>query len=337
LYLGHYYRSTGTPEALEKAKKCYLKCVALNDENVEAGMALSDIYRQTKNFQQNLQFLTQVTRKSLASSGRSTWAWLRLGVHYLATDEASLAVTALQSALRGDSTDINCWEALAEAYMARGSFTAAQKSFEKVLTLDSKSVYARLQIAAIKDRLGKWRDAACDYRLLLEEDGDYLPALRGLGECLLNQAKAFLITFVDKNAMDCIEEALTCLTAAAELNGGMTGTWRLIGDCCSLVAELPESNVKLQVPNKLIGGEDGVGEVNKDQLLQLGSRAYVRGLKLDGDNWKLWHQLAVLYSNIAKHRADRDYYVKALSIMKHVVKLNPSSHAVWNSLGLAAM
>ena len=44
---------------------------------------------------------------------------------------------------RGDSSDVNCWEALAEAYMARGSFTAAQKSFEKVLQLDSNSVYAR--------------------------------------------------------------------------------------------------------------------------------------------------------------------------------------------------
>ena len=46
--------------------------------------------------------------------------------------------------------------------------------------------------------------------------------------------------------MDCIEEALTCLTTAAELNAGMTGTWRLIGDCCSLVAEVPQSNVKMQ-------------------------------------------------------------------------------------------
>lgn len=45
--------------------------------------------------------------------------------------------------VRGDSSDINCWEALAEAYMARGSFIAAQKSFEKVIQLDSKSVYAR--------------------------------------------------------------------------------------------------------------------------------------------------------------------------------------------------
>ena len=53
-------------------------------------------------------------------------------------------------------------------------------------------------IAAIKDRVGKWREGSADYRVLLSEDAAYLPALRGLGESLLNQAKAHIQTFVDK-------------------------------------------------------------------------------------------------------------------------------------------
>ena len=53
------------------------------------------------NVQDNLNFLTGITGRSTAASGKCTWAWLRLGVHYLAADEPSLAVQALQSALRG--------------------------------------------------------------------------------------------------------------------------------------------------------------------------------------------------------------------------------------------
>jgi len=341
LYLGHYYRSIGAPEATDKARKCYQKCLALNPQDADAGKGLSDIYRETGLLQENLDFLTSVTKKSLASSGKSTWAWLRLGVHYLATDQPTLAVSALQSALRGDSSDINCWEALAEAYMARGSFTAAQKSFEKVLQLDSNSVYARLQIAAIKDRLGKWREGSADYRQLLAEvDDNYLPGLRGLGESLLNQAKAYLQSFIDKNVVDCIEEALCVLTKAAELNPSMIGTWRLIGDCCAVIGELPEACVDMMVPCKLVG-EGGKDEekvsVGKEQILELGSRAYVRALNLDGENWQLWHQLAVIYILLAKLKKSREIYYRALSVLKHTVKLVPGNQAVWNSLGLAAM
>ena len=33
-------------------------------------------------------------------------------------------------------------------------------------------------IAAIKDRVGKWREAAEDYRQILQQSPEYLPALR---------------------------------------------------------------------------------------------------------------------------------------------------------------
>ena len=45
--------------------------------------------------------------------------------------------------LLGDSGDVNCWESLADAYLARGSYTAALKAFEKVLTINHNSEYPR--------------------------------------------------------------------------------------------------------------------------------------------------------------------------------------------------
>jgi hypothetical protein len=126
----------------------------------------------------------------------------------------------------------------------------------------------------------------------------------------------------------------------------------LIGDCCSLVGELPDSCINLVVPCKLIGAEgqeEDTVRVSKEHILELGSRAYVRyacvksflfiflhviwtlrkhrgyflrnntyvkkfmmhfllwlrGLKLDSDNWKLWHQLAVIYTMLGRIRGSR--------------------------------
>ena len=49
----------------------------------------------------------------------------------------------------------------------RGSYTAAQKAFEKVLQLSSDSVYAKLMIAGIRHRVGRWREAVQDYTQIL--------------------------------------------------------------------------------------------------------------------------------------------------------------------------
>ncbi len=47
-------------------------------------------------------------------------------------DDSTNAILSFQSALRRDSTDCHAWECLADAYMARGSYTAALKAFDKV-------------------------------------------------------------------------------------------------------------------------------------------------------------------------------------------------------------
>ena len=58
---------------------------------------------------------------------------------------------------------------------------------------------------------------------------------------------------------------------------------RLIGDCCAVIGELPEACVNMMVPCKLVG-EGGKDEekvsVGKEQILELGSRAYVRYRKI---------------------------------------------------------
>lgn len=91
-------------------------------------------------------------------------------------------VYSLQAALRADPEDWVCWECLGEAYLNRRSFTAALKAFGKAHQLHPSSVYSVYQAAAIKQTLGKFKEAVTEY-LQITAQQDYVPALKGAPLC----------------------------------------------------------------------------------------------------------------------------------------------------------
>lgn len=92
---------------------------------------------------------------------------------------------SLQAALRADPEDWVCWECLGEAYLNRRSFTAALKAFGKAHQLQPSSIYSVYQAAAIKQTLGKFKEAVAEY-LQITAQQDYVPALKGtlLYQCI---------------------------------------------------------------------------------------------------------------------------------------------------------
>ncbi len=138
-------------------------------------------------------------------------------MHYLATDNPSQAIISLQMVLRNDPTNLTAWESLADAYFKRGSFTSALKAYDKVQTLQSdaeSSCYAGLQIASIKLKLGYFRESKLALREILARDPSYVPALKVMAECLLNEARDLLTQCLDKNVVDNCQEAVSVLVRA---------------------------------------------------------------------------------------------------------------------------
>lgn len=100
----------------------------------------------------------------------------------------------------------HCWEALADAYLAKGSFTSALKCYTICLELSDQKIYPSLQIANIKkvrfeitptifyifqcfdQILGEYSEATTDFENLLIEKKNYVPALVGLAETYMVQA-----------------------------------------------------------------------------------------------------------------------------------------------------
>ncbi|GAB1298393.1 Tetratricopeptide repeat domain 37 [Apodemus speciosus] len=303
-YLGHYYRDVAGDR--NRARGCYRKAFELDDGDAESGAAAVDLSVELEDTDTALAILTAVTQK--ASAGAAKWAWLRRGLYYLKAGQHSQAVA--EAALRADPKDCNCWESLGEAYLSRGGYTTALKSFTRASELNPDSTYSVFKVAAIQQILGRYSEAIAQYQLILKKKEDYVPALKGLGECHLMLGKASLVDFLDGKAVDYVGKALGYLTRALQLRADVSCLWKLAGDACTCLHPVSPSKVHVPVLGALLGQQEGQGVLKKDELLHLGGRCYGRALKL------------MSTSNTC--------------CLKKAVRLDSHNHSHWNALGVVA-
>ncbi|KAM5299555.1 superkiller complex protein 3 [Ctenodactylus gundi] len=338
-YLGHYYRDVAGDK--NRARGCYRKAFELDDTDAEAGAAAVDLSVELEDVETALSILTTVTQK--ASAGTAKWAWLRRGLHYLRAGQHSPAVADLQAALRADPKDFNCWESLGEAYLCRGSYTTALKSFTKASELNPESTYSVCKVAAIQQTLGKYKEAVAQYQLIIKKKEDYVPALKGLGECHLMMAKAALVDYLDGKAVDYVEKALEYFTWALRHRADASCLWKLVGDACTCLSAVSPSKVNVSVLGVLVGQKEGKQILKKKELLHLGGRCYGRALKLMSTS-NTWCDLGINYYRQAQHLAEAgsntddltELLEKSLHCLQKAVRLDSKNPLYWNALGVIA-
>ncbi|XP_033749913.1 LOW QUALITY PROTEIN: tetratricopeptide repeat protein 37-like [Pecten maximus] len=338
LYLGHF--SLDVQQDKVKATKCYQKAFDLDIDNDDAGAALCDLLSSAGQEEDAHKIIVSVTSK--ASAGSAKWAWLRLGLYQVKYDSPSVAITSFQSALRADPKDNHVWECLAEAYLHRGSLTAALKAFTKASELAPNSLYCLYQIAAIKQMLCMYTEAIVEYKVILERSPNYVPALKGVGETYLLLARNHLSQSFHGRARENCEDALLFLTRAANHRADMSCLWKLMGDACTLVHSLAPETFRFTVDNKLVSraGETcppGTSRINLLQTLELGARCYGRALKALSDCASLWHDLGVNFFYQSQQSAQTDVIArlstKAVNSLKKALTIDPKNHLHWNALG----
>uniref|UniRef100_A0A3Q3WEK4 Uncharacterized protein n=1 Tax=Mola mola TaxID=94237 RepID=A0A3Q3WEK4_MOLML len=291
-YLGHYYREMAHDPG--RARGCYKKAFELDNDDAESGAAAVDLSMQSDDMETALELLQSVIEK--AAPGAAKWAWMRRGLYYLKVGEHQKAAADLQAALRADPEDWVCWECLGEAYLNRRSFTAALKAFGKAHQLHPSSVYSVYQAAAIKQTLGKFKEAVAEY-LQITAQQDYVPALKGLGECQLSLAKSLMEDCRDGGAIDLIQQAIHNLFRAVELRPDLSCLWKLLGDACTAVSTVSPNRAQVLVPAPLAGLDPNTQSqtLNQTQALKVGERCYARALKLMSEVPSLWCDLGVNY------------------------------------------
>uniref|UniRef100_A0A7M4E6S7 SKI3 subunit of superkiller complex n=1 Tax=Crocodylus porosus TaxID=8502 RepID=A0A7M4E6S7_CROPO len=249
----------------------------------------------------------------------------------------------LQAALRADPKDSNCWESLGEAYLSRGGYTTALKSFTKASELNPESVYSIYQAAVIDQLLGRYKEAIAEYQKILKKSKEYVSALKGLGECYLMVARAALADYLDDKALDCIEQSLEYFTQAAKCRPDISCLWKLLGDACTSVHVISTSKVNVKVLGYLIGQKTDRQTLKKSELLILGGRCYGRALKLMSLP-NIWCDLGINYYHQAQHLTAMgsdtneisELLEKSVQCLKKAVRLDSKNYLYWNALGVVA-
>ncbi|XP_077378544.1 tetratricopeptide repeat protein 37 [Festucalex cinctus] len=335
-YLGHYYREVANDSV--RARGCYKKAFDLDSDDAESGAAAVDLSMAHGDMDSALAILQSVIEK--ATPGSAKWAWMRRGLYYLKVGQHQQAIADLQAALRADPEDWVCWECLGEAYLNRQSFTAALKAFGKAHILQPTSIYSVYQVAAIKQTLGKFNEAVAEY-LQITAQHNYVPALKGLGECQLSLAKSLMEDCRDGGAIDLIEQAIQNLFKAVKLRSDLSCLWKLLGDACSAVSTVSQKRAQVQMPATLAGLEPQahVHLLNQAQTLRVGERCYTRALKLMPEVASLWYDLGLNFSHQARLPCDADeeqslLLEKAQQCLRKAVMLDGGNHSYWNALGV---
>ncbi|KAK6642788.1 hypothetical protein RUM43_004290 [Polyplax serrata] len=334
-YLGQCYSSM--VKDLEKARRCYQKAFQLNPSSAEVGRHLSDMYRILGKEELNLQLLTTLT---LVNS-RSKWAWLKLGLHYLSTNQHHEAVKTLQTAVRLDPEDKTAWECLGDAYFAQGAHTSAIKSYEKASELNADSIYSVLQIAKIKHLIGLFHESVEEFRVINSRITNYIPALKGHSEACLSLMRHYLSQNLNGLAKDVCQESVFYSVKCLEQQKDLICVWKLLGDCCILLSGLPDKYCFLKIPTWLHKGKSSDAEevtLDKVQILKLASRCYCQAIVINSRFANLWYDLAFAYNSLVRvstgEESRKQMRNLACSAVKKSIQLDDSSWENWNLFGL---
>lgn len=320
-----------------RSKKCFEKCLNLNPQNERAIAILSAVYRKNKEWDQNL-VLLENSVKSVDGAHQKA-AFFQLGLHHLAQRNYDDSITAFRSTLKYDTNNVECWEGLADAYLARGSYTSAQKVFEKSVQLNPENSYAKLQIARIKYILQQYQESIADYEKLLKQIPDYLPALKGIAESHIGRAHYLHQNHRSGRARNHCQEALHYLQCAIQLEPSFLCLWRMLANLFDFVASLPEDLANLILPGALLH-ENTARQLSGGDLLDLAAKCYSRCLKIHPNDDLIWFELIANYYTRAIKLSDKEKRLNILKLAfegaKHLVKLSPARWQNWNLFGVIA-
>ncbi|KAJ0041718.1 hypothetical protein NL108_008022, partial [Boleophthalmus pectinirostris] len=339
-YLGHYYREVAND--CNRARGCYKKAFELNNDDAESGAASVDLCMEQGHMDMALEVLQSVIQK--ATPGSAKWAWMRRGLYYLKVGQHQQAIADLQAALRADPEDWVCWECLGEAYLNRRSFTAALKAFTKAQQLQPSSIYSVYQAAAIKQTLGKFKEAAAEY-IQITTQQDYVPALKGLGECQLLLAKTLFEDCRDGGAIHLLQQAIHNLFRQVSLRPDLSCLWKLLGDACTAVSTVSPNKAQVLMPALLCGSHNEQNQIlDQWQTIKVGERCYSHALKLMPDVASLWHDLGLNYQKqahlIPSAKGDEtqtQVLDKAQQCVKKAIMMDSGNYIYWNALGVISV
>ncbi|AGO12087.1 AaceriAEL281Cp [[Ashbya] aceris (nom. inval.)] len=142
--LGHIYEVYF--KDLTRAFRCYVKAFELDAGDLVAAKYMVQYYSDLCNWQAAANICDRVIKNNMHLN-TVNWPYRVLGIYYLELQQEAESIEWFQSALRIDSSDVEAWIGLGQAYAACGRIEASIKVYERALELAPEHKYAGLFLA----------------------------------------------------------------------------------------------------------------------------------------------------------------------------------------------
>ncbi|KAG5363899.1 Superkiller protein 3 [Yarrowia sp. B02] len=334
----------------KRASKCFYKALELSALEIKAAERLAIEFSDKADWDAVEVIANRVIG---VMKDKVAWPYRALGISYLNKNDFGKAIVNFQWVLRVDSTDVNAWTGLGEAYKKAGRLTSALKALERANDLIKK------QDDDSENQLDRWIPGylAAVSHTLLAEYSDALEILSGISEkhphevivlraqqMTLNDAATASITdglYVEA-ANYAIKALESCAVSVAH-NHLTQDLWKSVGDACAVFLRV-ESQVDqfpIELAKKIFSGmsADKVREFNNFAernfsfdsnhalLVQIGEHD---GQPLDGADLE--------YPTPASLEAIKVLYLTAFKYSLLCARPDPSTQAAgWYNLGLAEL
>ena len=259
----------------------------------------------------------------------------RIGLSYMELGRYHEAVRIFQKLSR-NSENVMHLECLAEAYAYCGSISTAVRTLLKSLenANQSSTVNPRYRSAQLLQEAQEYSSA----KEILEDlakSGEFAPAIIGLAECHLMEARHFADEWLPQLSIRHIEHALRLCSQSFDLGYGDSPlVWKIAADVLSICEDFDLPSLQLSVP--AIFSQSNVSTLSRNDAIKLSVACYSKVVNLVPENPLAWSDVSLAY-----HRCDRD--LEAIFCGKKAIELtgdakyNDSLPELWNNLGIVSM
>ncbi|KAL4853629.1 Tetratricopeptide repeat protein SKI3 [Chlorella vulgaris] len=222
--LGRYFQEVEGKE--EQALRCFKRALALDPSVAAAGDQLCAMLVASGKAATALSLCREIASRA----PQARWAYRRCGYLLAASEEYEQAVTAFQTALKGDVKDAAAWEGLAASYQSLGRFTAALKAYTRALHLSPQRAYSHIQSGNIHMALGSFAEGTSHFEAALQAAPNHPAAQLGAAESLVAAAAAHARQGALGTAAAELARAAEHTLLCASMHGTLEAAWKLHGD-----------------------------------------------------------------------------------------------------------
>lgn len=259
-----------------RAQKCFYKAFELDvAEVISARYLVEDL--ASKNEWEVAEILcsriveTERSRRSLKKEADNSWPYRVLGCSALNKQDDAKAIEWFQTALRMAAMDFECWVGLGEAYYNCGRLDAAQKVFQRALTLKEDDWTVVYMLGKVLCDLKEFDEGISKLQNALALKPNEECILNALFQSKINQTKKLMDGGFFGRVLVATNEAIDLILQCSKINIKSQSLWLSLHRCLKIYLKIQQDlkNYPFPAISKIIQSFEQVGSYNDPFLDEL--------------------------------------------------------------------